>query len=50
MERAKIKEYCQFCLKQQTYEHPKISINLLLKENFFKVTQKKVNENFLPSI
>jgi hypothetical protein len=37
-----IKAYCQFCLKQQTKDHPKIPINRNLKQNFLELTQMKV--------
>lgn len=42
MELAKLNLYCQFCLREQTDVHPKERINKTLKENFFKITQKKV--------
>lgn len=42
MERVKLKSYCQFCLREQNKDHPKIPIDRIFKQNYFKITQKKV--------
>lgn len=39
-----IKSYCQFCLKQQTKDHPKIPISRDLKQNFQDLTHLKVKK------
>lgn len=46
MEKNKLKECCQFCLKLQTSTDAKVRITDFMNENFFNITQKHVSRFF----
>lgn len=45
MERERLKQLCQFCMKDQKRDHLKLPISRLMKQNFYQITQIKVNDS-----
>lgn len=43
MERSKINEYCQFCLKLQTEDRVTLQLTNEIKTNFYTLTSKQVD-------
>lgn len=43
MDNSELKSYCQFCLIQQSSDNLRMPITRKIKQDFFDITQKKVN-------